>query len=154
MACLHLLEYYFCKFQLFELYLLVEPNMWPVTFSYTVSNNVCLCSSLATSSAVFMSSTHVKSWMSCNTSPWLYLDLCICLAAFALHLWECLPVRVSAPAIACLLSSLLSHSCIILWLSHQIWRIGPAKLLSADSSLYATESTSIPVRAQICRCVN
>lgn len=63
-------------------------------------------------------------------------------------------VHVSVPAVVCLLSSLLSHSCIILWLSHQIWRIGLAKLLSADSSLYATESTSIPVRAQICQCVS
>lgn len=55
---------------------------------------------------------------------------------------------MSVPAVACL----LSHSCIILWLSHQIWRIGLAKLLSADSSLY--ESTSVPVCAQICQCVS
>ncbi len=72
----------------------------------------------------------------------------------ALCLWECLLVHVSVPAIVCLLSSLLSHSCIILWLSHQIWRIGLAKLLSADSSLYATESASIPVCTQICQYVS
>lgn len=48
---------------------------------------------------------------------------------------------MSVPAAARLLSSLLSHSCITLWLSHQIWGIGLAKLLSADSILFASEST-------------
>lgn len=48
---------------------------------------------------------------------------------------------MSVPAEARLLSSLLSHSCITLWLSHQIWGIGLAKLLSADSTLFASEST-------------
>lgn len=83
--------------------------------------------------------------------PWFYLNLCMCLGALALYLWEGLLVHVSVPAIVCLLSSLLYHSCLILRLSHQIWRIGLAKLLTADSSLYAT---SISVCTQICQGVS
>lgn len=48
---------------------------------------------------------------------------------------------MSVPAVARLLSSLLSRGCITLWLSHQIWGVGLAKLLSADSTLFASKST-------------